>query len=371
MKTKQAILKTFRFSENLTYLSFLLSRHKFSSIALATVVNFNEKKREKKKIKIGKSKCFEYILITAFLIISQSIFSQANQSKTTQEKEKVNDSIKNWKISTFLNVGINGSLLFNWTAGGESNLALQSIAKINADYTKDKISLTNELDLIYGLGSDHNKLLVKQSDLIQLESELNYSLTNKFHLSLFTHLTTQFSPGFLYSESDTGAEIKTRISSFLSPGLSHEGIGINMIGTSYEIGLAPIAMQQTIVIDSNIDSSIYGVTSGDVKNEFGTYLNANTKLELLKNKLAIDADMILFIPYNDFSRSNFLFKYLIEYKISKVFSINSSLVMLYDDDIGRPKLVDTNFNGIPDSVSESNSNLQLKQVISLGVNYSF
>ena len=309
------------------------------------------------------------ILITAFFIISQIVFGQVNQPKTTQEK--VNDSIKNWKVNTFLNVGINGSILYNWTAGGKSNLSVQSIAKINADYKKDKLGITNELDLIYGLATGHRKLLVKQTDLIQLESELNYNLANKYHLSLFTHLTTQFSPGFLYSESDSGAEVKTKISSFLSPALSHEGIGINMIGKSYEIGLAPIGMQQTIVIDSDIDATIYGIASGKVKNEFGTYLNANTKLELLKNKLSIDADLILFIPYNDFSSSDILFKYLIEYKISKVFSINSSLVVLYDDDIGRPKLVDTNFNGIPDSVSESNSNLQLKQVLSLGINYSF
>ena len=50
------ILKTFRFSENLTHLFFLLSRHKFTSIAIATIVNFNEEKREKEKIKIRKPK---------------------------------------------------------------------------------------------------------------------------------------------------------------------------------------------------------------------------------------------------------------------------------------------------------------------------
>ena len=50
----------FRFSGNLTHLFFLLSRHKFSSIAIATLANFNEEKREKKKIKIRKPKCLEY-----------------------------------------------------------------------------------------------------------------------------------------------------------------------------------------------------------------------------------------------------------------------------------------------------------------------
>ena len=55
-----SILRAFRFSENLTHLFFLLSRHKFSSIA--TLENFNEEKREKKKIKIRKPKCLEYII---------------------------------------------------------------------------------------------------------------------------------------------------------------------------------------------------------------------------------------------------------------------------------------------------------------------
>ncbi|MFT5925401.1 MAG: hypothetical protein ACI9WL_000131 [Rubritalea sp.] len=55
------ILKAFRFSENLADLFFLLLRHKFSSIAYVTVVNFNAEKRKKKEQKIRKSRCFEYI----------------------------------------------------------------------------------------------------------------------------------------------------------------------------------------------------------------------------------------------------------------------------------------------------------------------
>ena len=62
-RDKQDILRTFRFWESLTNLFFLLSRHKFSSIAIATVVNFNVEKSEKKKLKIRKTKCFEYVKI--------------------------------------------------------------------------------------------------------------------------------------------------------------------------------------------------------------------------------------------------------------------------------------------------------------------
>ena len=311
----------------------------------------------------------QFILITSFfLIISQTVYGQVTQPKTNEGN--INNTSKYWKNSVFLNLGINGSLLYNWTAGGESNLAIQGIAKINTDYKKDKLNFTNELDLIYGLSSGQGKLLIKQADLIQLESELNYRLNNKFHLSLFAHLTTQFSPGYVYSESTTGTQVKTKISSFLSPSLSHEGIGINMIDKFYEIGLSPIAMQQTIVLDPDIDTNIYGIASGKVKNEFGTYLNANTNLELFKKRLSLDADLTLFMPYNDIGTIDILFKYLIEYKISKVFSINGNLVMLYDDDINRPELVDTNFNGIPDSISESSSNIQIKQVLSIGVNLS-
>jgi hypothetical protein len=48
-------------------LFFLLLRHKFSSIALATFVNFNAEKRKKNPLKIGKATCIEYIF--AFLKI--------------------------------------------------------------------------------------------------------------------------------------------------------------------------------------------------------------------------------------------------------------------------------------------------------------
>ena len=58
------ILNTSRFSENLTNLFFLLARHKFTSIALATVLNFNEDKRKKKKLKMRKAACIEYLITT-------------------------------------------------------------------------------------------------------------------------------------------------------------------------------------------------------------------------------------------------------------------------------------------------------------------
>jgi len=61
METKKCKLNTYRFSENLAHLFFLLSRHKFSSIALVTVVNFNAEKRKKKAIKIRKAMGIEYM----------------------------------------------------------------------------------------------------------------------------------------------------------------------------------------------------------------------------------------------------------------------------------------------------------------------
>ncbi len=313
-------------------------------------------------------KTLQLLLMTLLLINVQTVFSQVDKSKN--RNEKTNDSTKHWKTKLFLNFGVNGSLLFNWTAGGESNLSIQSIAKINADYKKNKIGFTNELDIIYGLATGHGDLLAKETDLIQLENEFNYNLGDKLHLSFLTHLTTQFSPGYIYTETDTDAEIKTKFSSFLSPGLANEAIGINLIDKFYEIGLAPIGMKQTIVIDPSIDSSIYGLSSGKVRNEVGTYLNANGNFKLIKGALSLDTDLIAFIPYNDFGKVDFLFKYLLDYKISKIFSINSSMFILYDDDIGRPKLIDSNNNGIPDTISKSNSNIQLKQVLSIGVNLS-
>ena len=56
---KMDTLKVFRFSENLAGLFFLLSRHKFSSIAIVKVSNFNAEKMKKKKLKNRKAMCFE------------------------------------------------------------------------------------------------------------------------------------------------------------------------------------------------------------------------------------------------------------------------------------------------------------------------
>jgi hypothetical protein len=54
------MLKTFRFLENLANLFFLLSRHKFSSIAFVMVINFNAEKREKGKGKAKNSEIYMF-----------------------------------------------------------------------------------------------------------------------------------------------------------------------------------------------------------------------------------------------------------------------------------------------------------------------
>ena len=54
------ILNGCRFSGIMTNLFFLLSRHKFSSMALVTVVNFNAEKRKKTASKTRKAMCVEY-----------------------------------------------------------------------------------------------------------------------------------------------------------------------------------------------------------------------------------------------------------------------------------------------------------------------
>ena len=84
----RAILKVFRFSENLTHLFFLLSRRKFTSIAIATLVNFNEEKREKEKIKIRKPKYLEYILIICILIVIIGLKVNTNEPGFTISNNK-------------------------------------------------------------------------------------------------------------------------------------------------------------------------------------------------------------------------------------------------------------------------------------------
>lgn len=301
-------------------------------------------------------------VVLTFVLISFIIFEVSAQQKT------VKDSIKNWKTNAFFHLGANGTLYHNWTASGKNNMAIQALSKINKDYTKDKVKFNAELNLIYGMATDHGELLAKQSDLIQLESELNYQLKNNFHFTCFTHLTTQFSSGYIYTETSTDAEIKTKVSNFLSPGLSHEAIGIHLIGKKYQIGLAPLAMKQTIVIDNSISKSIYGLdNSENIKNEFGLYLNGNLNLSYFHNKLTIDSDLTIFSNYDNLGTTDLIFKNLIQYKVTKYFSINSCFIMIYDEDISRPNLIDSNGNGIPDTIGSSNSKIQIKEALTLGL----
>tara|TARA_R110002096_G_scaffold35727_1_gene100485 strand:- start:1260 stop:2189 length:930 start_codon:yes stop_codon:yes gene_type:complete len=156
------------FLKNLRNLFFLLSRHKFSSIALVTVANFNEEKRKKKALKISKiidvENLTSKIILGLFVIMlfnckSAKTISNGDANYNLSTKQLVKENAK--QAADFKT--LQARLKITYTQKGKSQThSVTFRAKkdealwINATFsviralvTPEKVSFYNKLDNTY------------------------------------------------------------------------------------------------------------------------------------------------------------------------------------------------------------------------------
>ena len=301
------ILKTFRFSENLTHLFFLLSSHKFSSIAIATVVNFNEEKREKKKIKIRKPKCLEFksIVITAAFLMTivsfgqkkknlinqveklktQTAHLQANLDKIEKAKElNLEDELQYFSYS----FGV--TIANNLKAVGFDSLAYNAIAIAMEDAMKgkEKILPTDAQIKVQNTITDLQKRKAKEksaegelfltengkrSEVITTESGLQYEILNQGNGALPTaedkvkvHYTGMFIGGEVFDSSVERGEPTT--------------FGVTQVikGWQEALQLMPVGSKWKIFIPQNLAYGERGAGGGSIP----AYATLIFEMELLE-----------------------------------------------------------------------------------------
>ena len=279
------------------------------------------------------------ILLIALTIQIQSIYSQ----EAMQESPPVSP----WaKVGTFSFL-VNQSSFDNWIAGGVSNISGAIGVNYDFNYSKANWSWDNKIIVAFGITKIKAQDIQKSNDRLEWNSVLGKKAKGNWNYSLFLNFKTQFT-------DDLNSETKgpTRI---LSPGYLQVGPGMLWRKSdNLKVNIAP-ATSKLIVVDKELtlpDAAYFGVEEGkSTRYELGASIGAYYKFTLMEN-ITMENILNLYSDYlGDPQNVDLDYTINIVMGINKYFSTNLAFQAIYDDNA---------FEG-----------LQTRQVIGLGINYSF
>jgi hypothetical protein len=274
--------------------------------------------------------------------------------------------VSNWKTGGVVSLNASQVSFTNWAAGGQNSISANSFVNLFANFKKNRMTWDNTLDLGYGKmrqGSDDNVIFYKTDDKIDFASKYGqYAFEHWYYTGLIS-FKSQFDEGFK-TAADT-----IRISNFLAPAYLNLSIGMDYKpNDNFTLFVSPVSGKITFVMDTLLSAAgAYGVEPGqNVRGEFGGYVKAQYKVELMKN-ITLTSKLDLFSNYlHNPKNVDVNWENLITMKINNFFSANIQYTMLYDDDV---KIAyDSDDDGIND---RQGPRLQMKQLIGFGITYKF
>jgi hypothetical protein len=274
--------------------------------------------------------------ILFFLMIATVSFAQETEKDTTYWTKKGNFTLL-----------VNQSSFDNWQAGGQSNISGNVGANYDFNYTKGNISWTNKVMMAYGLTQIKDQPEQKTDDRIEFISTAGKKAGGNWYYSLFFHFKTQMDAGL-----DPANGIRN--SQLFSP--AYFQIGPGMLwkkSDNLRVNIAP-ATSRLILVDGRFTeiASSFGVEQGKTSRfEFGAAVNGYYKFQIMEN-VTFENILNLYSNYvEDPQNVDLDYQLNIVMKINKYLTTNFAFQTIYDDNA---------FRGF-----------QTRQVIGLGVNYTF
>ena len=301
------------------------------------------------------------LLIVAAVFSAQVLSAQVTDAEADLKKTVETDTVKAWNKGALFNLGFSQVSLTNWNAGGNSSVSGNAIANFHLNYTGEKESWENTLNLGYGLLQQEGLSLQKTDDNIELNSKYGRKASKRWYYAGLLNFRTQFAPGFNLPDDST------KISAFMAPGYLLGAAGMNykykdILG----LFLSPVTSKTTFVLDDTLSAQgAFGVEANEsIRHEIGGYLRANFQKEIMKN-IKLTTTLGLFSNYIENPQNiDVNWDLLVLMKVNKYVTVSLSTNLIYDDDIMITR--DDNEDGI----NEVNGpRTQFKQILSVGFSY--
>src|SRR5690554_6542470 len=191
----------------------------------------------------------------------QTLFAQDNLPVDTIPGLTLADTSWTTEFSAGLNFN-QAAFSGNWKSGGINSIAFGSIIAGKANYTKDRLTWDNEMELLFGIVSNEGERTRKSNDRIFLDTKLGYKMSGNWSAYFSLNFLSQFARGYNYHENDSS----TLISNFLAPGYLTSSLGFEYKpNQEFALRLSPFSPRFTFVTDRNLYLTVpenYGVPIG-------------------------------------------------------------------------------------------------------------
>lgn len=261
--------------------------------------------------------------------------------------QTANDSIKNWEKGGMGSLTFNQVGLFNWAAGGQSNITLIGNLNLFAHRTWENAKWENTLDLAYGFIKnnfifDPDAPIAKAEDKIDFNSKYGKKAwSEKVYYSALMNFRSQFDFG------RTNPFDQTYISRFMSPGYLIFALGLDYKpNEDLSIFISPASGKATFVTDDSLASTAaFGVNQVREDGTFFPGSNVNSRIEVgatfrakykkdIMENVGLETQIELFSNYLDRPQNiDIRWNTAIIAKVNKYITVNLFTDLIYDHDI--------------------------------------
>lgn len=266
-----------------------------------------------------------------------------------------------WKFSGTAALNLSQLSLTNWAAGGDNSISGNALLNLSADYSNGNLNWDNDAILGYGMIRQGNTPSRKSDDKLDLSSKFGYKAFTNWYYSALLSFKSQFANGY----DNPGEAVRTKISSFLSPGYLNLSMGLDYKpNEKFTALIAPLAGKVTLVFDDYLSSlGSYGLEPDQkIRAEFGGYVKLSYEEEIMKNVL-LKTKIDFFSNYLENPQYvDVNWDLLLKFTINEYLSATLVTQLLYDRDIlFEPE----------DGSGDPEPRIQFKELFGIGLSYSF
>lgn len=276
-----------------------------------------------------------------------------------------------WDYAFSSALTLNQTYFLNWSKGGESSLATMLDMIGNATYNNKEANTQwiNSMRLQFGTLITQEKGLIKNNDLIEINSKFNRNASGKIGLSASFYMKNQIAKAYNYPNDSV------IVSKFLNPASLTVGLGAEYKPFKHTtLNMAPLSYKNTFVLDTVlIDQTKHGINQNKrARQELGTQIvliNTISPFEDMKitNRLRLFSNYL-----NHPENIDVDWEMLLDQKISWFFTIRLNLHLIYDDDV-RFDLYDSDDEPVlnPDGSQKQVAKTQFKEFVGLALLFKF